>query len=163
MTNTTTTTDSSYDQTSTGIDTVNTVAAGDNLWSQVNFDSPDTTYEEVADKKVATKANAHFVIYTISNNDLFPEKKKELSSEGRESLQQVRNSIGKRFNSPEIKIYNQADTTHPDSLALVRAETVSKYLSDNSKITKSQITIYHPGEPASVPTKINTVNIVVKR
>jgi hypothetical protein len=88
----TTNTDTSYRESTTNVDTINTVAAGDNLWSQVNFDSPDTTYDEVSDKKVATKANAHFVIYTISSNDLFPEKKK-----GPEQRRQGKFATGKEF------------------------------------------------------------------
>lgn len=159
----TTTTDTSYNQATTGNDTVNTVSSGDNLWSQVNFDSPDTTYNEISDKKVSTKANAHFVIYTISIHDLFKDNNADLSNDGKESLKQVRKSIGERFHSPEIKIYDQTDTTRIDSLAMERANAVSDYLAANSKITKSQVTIYHPGEPAAVPTKMNTVNIVVKR
>ena len=138
----TTNTDSSYHQSARSTDTINTTNYSDNLWSQVNFDSPDTTYAEISDKKVSIKANAHF---------------------GRESLQQVRTSIGQRFNAPDIKIYNQTDTSHIDSLAMERAESVSGFLGENSKIDKSRITVYHPGEPASLTTKSNTVNIVVKR
>ncbi len=159
----TTNTDSSYHQSARSTDTINTTNYSDNLWSQVNFDSPDTTYAEISDKKVSIKANAHFVIYYIVNKDLFSDNESGLNKNGRESLQQVRTSIGQRFNAPDIKIYNQTDTSHIDSLAMERAESVSGFLGENSKIDKSRITVYHPGEPASLPTKSNTVNIVVKR
>lgn len=158
-----TNTDTTYQTSSAPADSENTVSTGDNLWSQVNFDSPDTTYAEISDKKVTAKANAHFVIYSISNGDLFTGNKSDLSSEGKETLKQVRTSISDRFTSPEIKIYNQVDTSSVDSLARERAQSVSDYLGNNSKIEKSKISVYQPGEPASLPTKENTVNIVVKR
>jgi len=159
----TTHTDSTHQQNNRNTNTVDTASKPDNLWSQVNFDSPDTTYTEVSDKKVSTKANAHFVIYSLNSNDLFSDNKSDLNKEGKESLQQVRTSISQRFTSPDIKIYDQTDTSHIDSLAMERAQSVSDYLSKNSKIDKNRITVYHPGEPASLPTKTNTMNIVVKR
>ena len=129
----TTNTDTTYQESRADVDTINTASAGDNLWSQVNFDSPDTTYTEISDKKVTTKANSHFVVYTISTGDLFSDNKSDLSKDGKESLKQVRTSISQRFDSPEIKIYDQTDTSHIDSLAMERAKSVSDYLANNSK------------------------------
>ena len=40
------------------------VAPTANLWDQVDFDSPDTSYPEVTDKNLITKSNSHFVIYS---------------------------------------------------------------------------------------------------
>lgn len=154
-------TDSSY-QTTANVDTTNTASTSSDSWSGINFDSPDTTYTEISDKNVTTKADPQFVIYSISNRDLFSNNKGELSKEGKESLHQIRTSIDKRFHSPEIKIYDQTDTSHLDSLAMERTQSVINYLDEGSK-NKGQITAYHSGERGVLPTKANTMNIVVKR
>src|SRR5690348_903614 len=47
------------------------VAPTANLWDQVDFDSPDTSYVEVTDKNIMTKSNSHFVIYSEDVSHLF--------------------------------------------------------------------------------------------
>jgi flagellar motor protein MotB len=162
-----TTSDSTYSTNNTMTDTTSdttTVAMGHaNLWSQVDFNSPDTTYSEVTDKNIKTRSNAHFVIYTLNSQDLFVNDKSDLSNNGKQSLKQVGASINKRFDSSDVKIYDQADTTKQDRLATERAEMVRNYLINNSKLDQQHVTVYQRGEPASVPDKSNTVNIVVKR
>ena len=158
-----TTSDSTYSSNNTANDT-NTVAMGpSNLWSQIDFNSPDTTYSEVTDKNIKTRSNAHFVIYTLNSNDLFENDKSDLSNNGKQCLNQVAASINKRFDSSDVKIYDQADTTKQDRLAMERAEMVRNFLVNNSKIDQQHVSVYQRGEPASVPDKSNTVNIVVKR
>lgn len=156
-----TNTDSSY-QTTANVDTTNTASTSSDSWGRINFDSPDTTYSEISDKNITTKADPQFVIYSISDQDLFSNNKSELSKEGKESLHQIRTSINKRFHSPEIKIYEQTDTSRVDSLAMERTQSVIHYLDGESK-NKGQITAYHSGEGEVLPTKTNTMHIVVKR
>lgn len=159
----TTTTDSAYSSNTATTDSTTVEMGQANLWNQVDFDSPDTTYPELTDKNITTKSNAHFVIYSMNTQNLFDDNKSDLSNEGRQRLNQIGSSINKRFNSADVKIYDQSDTTQPDRLAVQRAETISNYLVNNAKLDKSHITVYRPGEQASVPKKSNTVNIVVKR
>lgn len=139
------------------------VSAHANLWDQINFNSPDTSYTEIANKNVTTKSNAHFVIYTIAAHNLFNNDKNELSTDGKRILDQIASSINQRFNSADVRIYAQSDTAHVDTLAMQRGDSVSNYLVKNSNIDQSRITVYHPGEGTSVPDKKNTINIVVKR
>lgn len=159
----TTNTDSTYSQNTTPADSTNMGLGQANLWDQIDFNSPDTTYNEVTDKNVTTKSNAHFVIYSMNTQNLFVDNKSDLSNDGRNSLNQIASSINKRFNSADVKLYAQSDTAQADQLAVQRAESISNYLSNNSNLDQSHITVYHPGEPSSVPGKSNTVNIVVKR
>ena len=139
------------------------VAPTANLWDQVDFDSPDTSYPEVTDKNLITKSNSHFVIYSEDVSNLFENGKSDLSKEGKQSLDQVASSINKRFNTADVRIYAQSDTAHADQLAMQRGESVSSYLAKNTNIDQSRISVFHPGEGTSVPDKKDQVSIVVKR
>ena len=139
------------------------VAPTANLWDQVDFDSPDTSYPEVSDKNLVTKSNSHFVIYSEDVSNLFENGKSDLSKEGKQSLDQVASSINKRFNTADVRIYAQSDTAHADQLAMQRGESVSNYLVKNTNIDQSRISVFHPGEGTSVPDKKDQVSIVVKR
>ena len=139
------------------------VAPTANLWDQVDFDSPDTSYPEVTDKNLVTKSNSHFVIYSEDVSKLFENGKSDLSKEGKQSLDQVASSINKRFNTADVRIYAQSDTAHADQLAMQRGESVSNYLAKNTNIDQSRISVFHPGEGTSVPGKKDQVSIVVKR
>lgn len=139
------------------------VAPTANLWDQVDFDSPDTSYPEVTDKNLVTKSNSHFVIYSEDVSNLFENGKSDLSKEGKQSLDQVASSINKRFNTADVRIYAQSDTAHADQLAMQRGESVSNYLAKNTNIDQSRISVFHPGEGTSVPDKKDQVSIVVKR
>jgi len=139
------------------------VAPTANLWDQVDFDSPDTSYPEVTDKNLVTKSNSHFVIYSEDVSNLFENGKSDLSKEGKQSLDQVASSINKRFNTADVRIYAQSDTAHADQLAMQRGESVSNYLVKNTNIDQSRISVFHPGEGTSVPDKKDQVSIVVKR
>ena len=156
-------TDSSYSQNNNPGDSTNMGLGTANLWDQIDFNSPDTTYSEVTDKNITTQSNAHFVIYSLGTQYLFVPGKADLSNEGKQSLNQVGSSINQRFNSAYIRIYDQSDTTQPDRLAVQRAETIGNYLVNNSRLDQSHITVYQQGEPPAVSAKSNTVNIVVKR
>ena len=139
------------------------VAPTANLWDQVDFDSPDTSYPEVTDKNLITKSNSHFVIYSEDVSNLFENGKSDLSKEGKQSLDQVASSINKRFNTADVRIYAQSDTARADQLAMQRGESVSNYLVKNTNIDQSRISVFHPGEGTSVPDKKDQVSIVVKR
>lgn len=155
--------DSSYTLNNSSDTSVTGIAPAANLWDQVDFNSPDTTYPELTDKNVTTKSNAHFVIYSMDVQNLFADSKSDLSKDGKQSLDQVASSINQRFKSVDVRIYAQSDTSHADQLALQRGESISNYLAQNSSLDRSRISVYHTGEGTSVPDKKNTINIVVKR
>jgi outer membrane protein OmpA-like peptidoglycan-associated protein len=159
--NTTTTDSTSYNQ-QNKTDSTN-VPTTANLWSQVNFDSPETTYTEITDKEVRAKADAHFVIYSMNDSTLFENNNSELRNDGKKGLKQIAASIDQRFKDRDVRIYNQTDSTKQDQLADARAENVKKYLIKNSKSDENKVSVYKVGEPSSLPTKNNTVNIVVNR
>ncbi len=159
--NTTTTDSTSYNQQNkTHSANVPTTA---NLWSQVNFDSPETTYTEITDKEVRAKANAHFVIYSMNDSTLFENNNSELRNDGKQGLKQIAASIDQRFKDRDVRIYNQTDSTKQDQLADARAENVKKYLIKNSKLEENKVSVFKVGDPSSLPTKSNTVHIVVNR
>jgi hypothetical protein len=139
------------------------VAPNANLWDQVDFNSPDTSYAEVVNKNVTIRSNAHFAIYSLPVDHVFDDSETALSNEGKQNLKQVGASIHQRFNPADVRIYAQSDTARVDSLALQRGQAISDYLVNNSSIDESHISVFHPGEGTSVPDKKNTVNIVVKR
>ena len=155
--------DSSYSLNNSSDTSVVDIAPSANLWDQVDFNSPDTSYVEVTDKNVTTKSNAHFVIYSMDVQNLFADSKSDLGDSGKQSLNHVASSINQRFKSADVRIYAQSDTSYTDQLALQRGESISNYLAKNSNLDQSRISVYHTGEGTSVPDKKNTVNIVVKR
>ena len=157
------TADSSYSINNSSDTSAAVVPPGANLWDQVDFNSPDTSYTEVTDKNVNTKSNAHFVIYSMDIQNLFADGKSDLTNSGKQSLDQIASSINQRFKTADVRIYAQADTAQADQLAMQRGESISNYLAQNSKLDQSHISVYHPGEGTSVPGKKNTANIVVKR
>jgi flagellar motor protein MotB len=155
--------DSTASTTTSSSDT-SAVAAGDeNLWDQVDFNSPDTTYPEVKDKNITTKSNAHFVIYSLPDHQLFAGNSSDLSKDGRQRLNEVGSSINQRFRSAEVKVYDRSDTTHRDTLAEHRAQTVSNYLVQNSKLDQDRVTVYEPQQQSGLPKPDDKVNIIVKR
>jgi len=164
LSNSTTTDSTSYNrQNNATTDSTNVAPANANLWSQINFNSPDTIYAEVTDKNVTEKANAHFVIYSINDNALFDNNKSDLRDDGKRSLKQIGASIDKRFENADVRIYNQTDSLKRDQLADERAEAVKKYLINNSKLKENHISVYKVGESSSLPTNSNTIDIVVNR
>jgi hypothetical protein len=134
-----------------------------NSWDGIDFNSPDTTYAEVTDKNVTIKSNAQFVIYSLNSQNVFVDNKIDLSNEGKQSLNQIGASINQRYKSSDIKIYDKSDTIQPGRFAEERAESVSNYLINNSKLDQSHLTFYYTNKPSSGPDNSNTVNIVVKR
>ena len=155
--------DSSYSINNSSDTSTVAMAPSANLWDQIDFNSPDTSYPEVTDKNVTTKSNAHFVIYSMDVQNLFADGKNELSNDGKQSLNQIDSSINQRFKTADVRIYAQSDTSNADQLALQRGESISNFLTKNSSLDQSRVSVYHPGEGISVPTKKNTVSIVVKR
>ena len=162
-TNSTTLLDSSNNQNEAQPDTSTLSLAGANLWNQVNFNSTDTTFNEVNDSHITIKSNAHFLIYSISSQYLFENNNSELSKEGKNSLKQVGVSIKKRFDSGDVRVLDTTDSTTSKSLASERAKAVSNYLADSLQLGQSHVSIFQTGEPMKLPDKSNTNYIVVKK
>jgi len=161
--NTTTVIDSSNEQNNTQADTSNLSSAGANLWSQVNFNSPDTTFSEVNDSHITIKSNAHFVIYSISDQSLFENNKSEITNDGKKILTEVGASIQQRFLTSDVRILDNTDSVSSQNLASQRAEAVSAYLVNSSKLDQNRVFVYHSGEPVTLPDKANKVYVIVKR
>lgn len=161
--NSTTLIDSSNNQNEEQRDTSTLSLAGANLWNQVNFNSPDTTFSEVNDSHITLKSNAHFLIYSISSQYLFENNKSELTMEGKNSLKQVCASIKKRFDSGDVRVLDNTDSTTSKSMASERAKAVSSYLADSLQLGQSHVSVFQTGETMNLPDKSNTNYIVVKK
>lgn len=134
-----------------------------NLWNQVDFNSPDTSFSEVNDSRITVKSNAHFLIYSLSSQYLFENNISNLSKEGMRSLNQVGASIKKRFNSADVRVLDNTDSTTSQSLANERAKAINNYLVDSLNLGQSQVSVFETGEPMKIPDKSNTDYIVVKK
>jgi|SRR6185437_3448620 len=161
--NTTTTIDSSSVENNTKVDTSSISPAGDNLWSQVDFNSPDTTFSEINGSHTTIKSNSHFVIYSISDQSLFDNNNNEITNDGKKILGEVGASIQKRFPGPEVRILGQPDSVTSQDLTSQRAQAVSAFLVNSSKLNQNHVFVYHSGEPVTLPEKGNRVYIIVKR
>ena len=144
-------------------DTSSLSLAGPNLWNQVNFNSQDTTFSEVNDSHITLKSNAHFLIYSLSSQYLFENNISNLSKEGMKSLNQVGASIKKRFDSADVRVLDNTDSTTSQSLASERAKAITNYLVDSLNLGQSQVSVFQTGEPMKIPDKSNTDYIVVKK
>lgn len=155
--------DSSNEQSNIPAHTSGLALAGANLWNQVNFNSPDTTFNEITDSHITVKSNAHFIIYSLPDQTLFEINKSNFTSDGMKILTQVGESIAKRFDSADVRIFDNTDSTVSENLASQRAKAVSDYLINSSKLNKSHVSVYQTGEPITLPDKMNRDYIVVKR
>ncbi|MEO8821756.1 MAG: hypothetical protein ABI267_05355 [Ginsengibacter sp.] len=161
--NTTTFVDSSNEQNNVSPDTAKLALAGANLWNQVDFNSPDTTFNEISDSHITVKSNAHFIIYSVPDQTLFEINKSNFSSDGTKILTQVGESIAKSFDSADVRIFDNSDSTVSENLASQRAKAVSDYLVNSSKLNKNHVSVYQTGEPITLPEQTNRDFIVVKR
>lgn len=160
--NTTTFVDST-EQNNASPDTAKLALAGANLWNQVDFNSPDTTFSEISDSHITVKSNAHFIIYSVPDQTLFEINKSNFSSDGTKILTQVGESIAKRFDSADVRIFDNSDSTVSENLASQRAKAVSDYLVNSSKLNKNHVSVYQTEEPITLPEQRNRDFIVVKR
>lgn len=162
-TNSTTLLDSSNNQNEAQPDTSTLSLAGDNLWNQVDFNSPDTSFSEVNDSRITLNSNAHFLIYSLSSQYLFENNNSSLTREGKSSLNQVGTSIKRRFDSADVRVLDNTDSTTSKSLASERSKAINNYLVDSLNLGQSHVSVFQTGEPMKIPDKSNTDYIVVKK
>lgn len=148
---------SSHDKDPTVITTTDTIAStstpaivADPDWNNVNFDAPDTNYEEVTDKGIVVRTNDHYTIYTLGENILFRSDKSTLEGDAATQLQQIATSLKKRFPDAVIGVYGHADAKgsadHNSQLAAERAAAVKIWLIQHGNISENKISVHSLGE-----------------
>jgi flagellar motor protein MotB len=155
--------DSSGQQNNLPADTSSLSLAGANLWSQADLNSEDTTFDEISDSHISVKTNAHFIIYSIADEGLFENNKSDFTNDGTKILTQVGESIAKRYDSADVRIFDNTDSSASEDLSAQRAKAVSDYLVNSSKLDKSHVSVYQTGEPITLPDKSNRDYIIVKK
>ncbi|MCW3089065.1 MAG: rane protein [Ferruginibacter sp.] len=143
-----TTTDSTT--TATTNNTASTGAhTGDADWSGIDFGAPSVQYEEVTNRDIETRGSNNYAIYGLGERILFDEGKATIRSDAENNLKQVANSINKRYNGGEVRVYGytdaQGDAAANKELAQQRADAVKTWLQRNG-INGSRISVNAIGE-----------------
>ena len=124
-------------------------------WNQVDFNAPDTTYEEVNDTGIVIRSTAKYTIYGIGENILFAKDQSEIRREADIQLHQIAASLKKRFDGASLAVYGNTDSTgtvaHNKKLGASRAEEVKDWLVQNG-FSADLITIHSKGESDPVAT-----------
>ncbi|TDO24656.1 OmpA family protein [Pedobacter duraquae] len=124
-------------------------------WNQVDFNTPDTTYEEVTDTGIVIRSTSKYTIYGIGENILFAKDQSEIQRAADVQLQQIAASLKKRFNGASLAVYGNTDATgtaeHNKKLGASRAEVVKDWLIQNG-FSADLITVQSKGESDPVAT-----------
>jgi outer membrane protein OmpA-like peptidoglycan-associated protein len=136
--------------------TPRTIAAAPD-WNDVDFNAPDTNYEEVTDKGIVIRSKDKYIIYSLGGNILFATDKSTLQGAAADQLKQVAASLNKRFKNAAIGVYGHADDNgtrdHNTQLAAERAAAVKIWLIEKGGIDENKISIHTLG--ASKPIASN--------
>ena len=141
-TTTTATTETTPTETSAG-------SSGYPDWSGVDLAAPSVKYEEINDKDIEVRGTGNYGIYGIGEKILFDEGKATIRPQAEKHLKQVAASIGKRYNTGDIRIYgytdSQGDASANKELAQQRADAVKTWLQNNG-IAANRLSVNAIGE-----------------
>ena len=119
-------------------------------WADVDFNAPRVNYDEITNKDIDVRGNNTYGIYGIGENILFDENKATIRAAAEQNLQQITASIGKRYNSGNIRVYGYTDAQgsagYNKELAEQRAEAVRAWLVQHGNIGEGQISVHPVGE-----------------
>lgn len=131
-----------------------TETGGEDRWGGVDFDVPETNYEELADVDINVRGNESYAIYSVDETILFESDQSEISQKGAEKLKAISGSVGKRFSGGDVRVYGHTDAEgnagHNKELAEKRAEAVRGWLVANGSISDGQISLHPVGESQPV-------------
>lgn len=135
------------------------VAAAAPDWNNVNFNAPDTNYEEVTDKGIVVRSNDQYTIYTLGENILFESDKSALEGTADEHLKQIATSLHKRYPDAQIGVYGHADAKgtadHNAQLAAERAAAVKIWLIQHGDVNEKKISVHSLGESKPLASNNN--------
>ncbi|HEY9256449.1 OmpA family protein [Chitinophaga sp.] len=135
------------------------IMAADPDWNHVNFDAPDTQYEEVTNKGIVVKSNDQYTIYSLGENILFATDKSTLEGNADEQLKQIAASLNKRFPHAQIGVYGHADAKgsadHNSQLAAERAAAVKIWLIQHGDVAENKISVHSLGETTPLANNNN--------
>ena len=128
--------------------TSNAAAAG--AWSSIDWNSPETRYDEINGNDVTVRGNDSYSIYGVGEDILFDTDAATLKSSAEASLRQIASSIDKRYNSGEVRVFGFTDakgsSEHNQQLSAQRAEAVKTWLVQQGKIVAGRISVQPQGE-----------------
>jgi outer membrane protein OmpA-like peptidoglycan-associated protein len=152
-----------------------TPADNDADWNDIDFGLPAVSYEEITDKDINVRGNDDYAIYSIDETILFASDQSTIQPQAAQKLQQITNSMGKRFNGGHVRIYGYTDSQgsagYNKELAEQRARAVQTWLVQNGDITQDNISLHPVGESRPVASNETAagrqqnrrVEIVVRR
>jgi outer membrane protein OmpA-like peptidoglycan-associated protein len=148
---------------STTKDTVATTVAD---WSQVDFNAPGISYEEVTDQGVVIRHNPHYTIYAIGENILFAKDQSTIQQAAEAQLKQITASLKKRFDGASLAVYGNADASgtaaHNQKLGAERAKAVRTWLIAHG-VDEDKIVVQSKGETDPVASNSTTKGQALNR
>jgi outer membrane protein OmpA-like peptidoglycan-associated protein len=128
--------------------TSNAAAAG--AWSSIDWNAPETRYDEINGNDVTVRGNEGYSIYGVGEDILFDTDAATLKSSAEASLRQIASSIDKRYNGGEVRVFGFTDakgsSEHNQQLSAQRAEAVKAWLVQQGKIDAGRISVQPQGE-----------------
>ncbi|TWR31075.1 OmpA family protein [Mucilaginibacter pallidiroseus] len=119
-------------------------------WSAIDFNIPQSKFDEVTDTAIVVRGNKVYTIYSLGENVLFANNESKIQPAAEKQLQQIAASIEQRSKNASIGIYGHADSTgaadHNKTLSAQRAEAVKDWLILNAGIAEQMISIHSLGE-----------------
>ncbi len=137
------------------VSSTNSTTNTDADWNDVDFNAPAANYDEVTNRDIAVRGNENYGIYGIDETILFDEDKATLRTSAEANLKEVVNSINKRYNQGQVRVYGYTDAqgsaSYNQELAQQRAESVKDWLQSNG-IDAGRISVNAIGEGQPVAT-----------
>lgn len=134
----------------------NTVDKVQNWWNDIDFNAPAVAYDEITDKNINVRGNDNYGIYGVGETVLFDEGKSTIRSGAEANLKQIAESMGKRYNGSNVRVYGYTDAVgsagYNKELAEQRAEAVRAWLVKSGNVTESNISVHPVGESQPVAT-----------
>lgn len=118
--------------------------------NQIDFNSPKTAYEEIADTSISVRGNDNYTIYGLGDDILFDKDKSTIKSSAQTQLKLIATSLNKRFRGSNLTVYGHTDSIgtaeHNKQLGADRATAVRTWFIQNAKITDNEIAVQSFGE-----------------
>lgn len=135
-------------------------AATTGNWDGIDYNSPKASYEEITNKDIDVRDNDKYAIYGVGQDILFDKDKSTIRTGAESNLKQIAESIGKRFDGKQVRLYGFTDNTgskdYNKDLSAARAEAVKSWLIANGNIGESRLSMEPMGE--SQPTATNATS-----
>jgi outer membrane protein OmpA-like peptidoglycan-associated protein len=125
-------------------------------WDRVDFDAPEVKIPEVKikDAGFSVRGNDDYTIYSFEEKLLFDTGKADIRPAAKQNLQQIAASLKQRYPKGKVRIYGHADATDTKAvnkeLSEKRAENVKNWLTENTKMDASRISVHPMGESSPV-------------